>query len=310
MLGVAALIGRDFDLELLERGRRPARGRAARRARRRGARRAARRRSPSTPGRYSFAHALLRTTLEDELSATRRARLHRRIGEAIEQRPRRPARPVARRARPPLRRRRAARRPTAPSRYAVRAAAQAAARLAYDEAVRLLERRGRRCGARDEPVDQAELARLENALAAAEADAGRWEAARASFARAADAARAAGDAERLRRARRSGTPAARWEQYGVEDAESVALLEEALRLLPDGGLARCARRCSPGSRSTATSSRRSPRPSVRAIADEAVAMARRRRATPQPLAAALTRRPARALAARPRGGPAASSPTS
>src|SRR5829696_4912790 len=35
----------------------------------------------STPGRYSFAHALLRTALEDELSAARRARLHLRIGE-------------------------------------------------------------------------------------------------------------------------------------------------------------------------------------------------------------------------------------
>src|SRR5262249_21460422 len=32
-----------------------------------------------TPGRYSFAHALLRTTLEHELTATRRARLHATI---------------------------------------------------------------------------------------------------------------------------------------------------------------------------------------------------------------------------------------
>ena len=33
---------------------------------------------PSAPGRYSFAHALLRSTMEAELSATRRALLHRR----------------------------------------------------------------------------------------------------------------------------------------------------------------------------------------------------------------------------------------
>src|SRR5262249_56511807 len=30
---------------------------------------------------YTFRHALIRTTLYDELSATRRARLHRRVGE-------------------------------------------------------------------------------------------------------------------------------------------------------------------------------------------------------------------------------------
>lgn len=36
--------------------------------------------------RYRFAHALLRQTLLDELSSTRRVRLHRRVGEAIEHR--------------------------------------------------------------------------------------------------------------------------------------------------------------------------------------------------------------------------------
>ncbi|MEX2194425.1 MAG: AAA family ATPase [Thermoleophilaceae bacterium] len=40
--------------------------------------------SPDVPGRYAFAHALIRETIEEQLSATRRARLHRRVGEALE----------------------------------------------------------------------------------------------------------------------------------------------------------------------------------------------------------------------------------
>jgi DNA-binding SARP family transcriptional activator len=38
----------------------------------------------SAPGQYLFTHALIRQTLYDELTSTRRARLHRRVGEAIE----------------------------------------------------------------------------------------------------------------------------------------------------------------------------------------------------------------------------------
>jgi hypothetical protein len=42
--------------------------------------------SLSTPGRYSFAHALIRETLYEGMSTARRARIHRRIGVALEQR--------------------------------------------------------------------------------------------------------------------------------------------------------------------------------------------------------------------------------
>jgi len=299
VLGIAALIGRDFDLELLE----PVAGLpedelldvldAAVRG-------ALLMEVASTPGRYSFAHALLRTTLEAELSATRRARLHLRIGEAIER---------AHAARPEpwlgeLARHFAAAGPQGIDRgvgYAERAAAQAAARLAYDEAVRLLETAAalRRADAR---VDGSELARLEHALAGAEADAGRWEAARASFTRSAEAARAAGDAGAFARAA-LGHAGGTWEQYGVYDTENIALLEEALLLLPDEDsqlrarvLARIAVH-----RSFALDAREQE---VRAIADEAVAMARRiGRGWPQDqtLAAALSG----ALQARWRPGRAA-----
>ena len=40
--------------------------------------------SPAQPERYSFSHALIRETLYDGMSAARRARTHRRVGEALE----------------------------------------------------------------------------------------------------------------------------------------------------------------------------------------------------------------------------------
>jgi predicted ATPase len=40
--------------------------------------------SPTAVGQYSFAHTLIRETIYEQISLTRRAQLHRRIGEAIE----------------------------------------------------------------------------------------------------------------------------------------------------------------------------------------------------------------------------------
>ena len=237
----------------------------------------------SAPGRYSFVHALVRTTLEAELSATRRARLHLRIGEAIESSTapgRNPGWRSSRVTSPPPG-------PQAADRavaYALRAAEQAAGRLAYEEAARLLDAAAalRRS---DAYADREELARLEIALAAAQSDAGQWEAARASYARAASAAREAGAADAFALAA-LGHAGGTWEQFGVADAENVNLIEEALRRLPAEDspmraqvLAKLAiHRCFEVD---------SPEAGVRAIADEAVAMARRV-GEAQPLAAALT----------------------
>jgi len=83
ILTIASVIGRDFDvdllaettdvdeddlLDLLEEAERAAVVHEV----------------DSTPGRYSFSHALIQHTLYDDVSATRRARMHRQVGEAIE----------------------------------------------------------------------------------------------------------------------------------------------------------------------------------------------------------------------------------
>ena len=43
--------------------------------------------APGDPGRYSFAHALIRETLYEGMSSARRARVHRRVGVALESGP-------------------------------------------------------------------------------------------------------------------------------------------------------------------------------------------------------------------------------
>ena len=232
VLRVAAMIGRDFELELLEQVSdvgadtlldvldAAVQGGLLVEV-------------PSAPGHYSFAHALLRSTMEATTSVTRRALLHRRIGEAIEKSYPDRLDDLARHF--------AEAGPGEVDRavdYAVRAAEQATHRLAHDDAVRLLERAAALRQQHD-PVDKLEVARLETALGTAEAGAGRWEAARGSFARAAEAARAvdreeAVGAGALFVGAALGHSGSFWEQYGRYDAASVALLEEALSRLPAG----------------------------------------------------------------------------
>lgn len=83
VLGVASVIGRDFDADLLGRVVDQSDDElldvleAAVAASVLGE-------SSETPGRFTFAHALINHTLYEELGTTRRARLHRRIAEALE----------------------------------------------------------------------------------------------------------------------------------------------------------------------------------------------------------------------------------
>ena len=83
ILSVAAVIGRDFDLDLVVRAARATDDEvletldAAAAA-------ALVRELDEPPGSYSFAHALIQRTLYEDLGPTRRARRHRRVAEALE----------------------------------------------------------------------------------------------------------------------------------------------------------------------------------------------------------------------------------
>ena len=83
VLTAASVIGRDFDLDLLAETTDLAEDdlldllEEAERA-------AVVQEVDGAPGRYSFSHALIQHTLYEDLSATRRTRVHRQVGEAIE----------------------------------------------------------------------------------------------------------------------------------------------------------------------------------------------------------------------------------
>ena len=83
VLSLAAVIGRDFDLDVLARTARAAEDEvldildAAATA-------ALVRELSDTPGHYSFAHALIQHTLYQDLGPTRGARAHRQVAEALE----------------------------------------------------------------------------------------------------------------------------------------------------------------------------------------------------------------------------------
>ncbi|MDP1820139.1 MAG: hypothetical protein Q8K58_09655, partial [Acidimicrobiales bacterium] len=180
------------------------------------------------PGRYSFVHALVRSTLYEELATTRRLRLHKRVGEVLEARhPERHADELAHhwceaavldgqvRA----------------VSYARQAAARALERLAYEEAVGWYERV---LGVLDpDDGDHALRAELLIELGYALWFAGehRW---LAPMAEAMDEARAAGDGELFARAAIGRGGRRPWVEVGVVDDDLLAGLYEALDRLPPG----------------------------------------------------------------------------
>jgi class 3 adenylate cyclase len=225
------------------------------------------------PGHYRFAHTLVRSTLYEELRTARRVRLHARIAEAIE---------TVHAKRLDQHFADLAHHYSAASAagfggravaYAVLAAERAASLGAYDEAATFCEL----------GMDAAELSGDDEAACDLMLTAGmaEWRAgdpvrARATFERAATLARELGDPDRLARAAYgSGGGEVRpfWVEVGRVDPTLIGLLEEALAELPsDDSALRSSVIAMLGRELVYVPDALERR---RALADEAVAMARR-----------------------------------
>jgi tetratricopeptide (TPR) repeat protein len=181
-------------------------------------------------GRYAFVHALVRSTLYDEIPTTRRLRLHRRIGDALEKRDvdahlDQLAYHFAEAA---------ALGETAKAvEYGRRAAEHASARLAYEEAVGHSERA---LGTLDpeSPTDRVMRSELLVELGLALWTTGERARAREHLDAAATLAREVGRPDLLARAAiiRGGVRA--WSEAGVVDDGLIGLFDEALTRYPEG----------------------------------------------------------------------------
>ncbi len=227
MLATAAVIGREFDFDVLEEVG-PLEGDELVAALDEAVEAGVLVELAERVGRYAYRHALMRATLYDGLSALRRARLHSRVGEAL----------IARRgtqldphlgqlahhfalAAP-------VDRPERAVDFALAAGRRADRLLAWEEAAghyRAALRARALVGAADDRLH----CELLLALGASQERAGAPET-RTTFSAAADAARALGDPALLGRAALGY--AGRWSQLGRVEEDVAGLLQEALGALP------------------------------------------------------------------------------
>jgi class 3 adenylate cyclase/tetratricopeptide (TPR) repeat protein len=228
-LSVAAVIGPTFDLATVEGAGGPA-GDALFDALDDAVQHSLVREVPATPGRYTFAHALMRSALYEELPTNRRVRLHWKVGEVLESRH---ASDLGRHldelafhfGEGAL-----AGDPTKAADYARRAGERAMDDLAFEAAATHFERA---LGSLELLDDVPRETRCDLLLARAEALqlAGEPRRRNAVF-DAAEAARAMGDADRLARAALVLVSTFSAATRISVDAELVALLDEALAALP------------------------------------------------------------------------------
>jgi DNA-binding SARP family transcriptional activator len=186
---------------------------------------------PGAQGRLRFAHVLIRDTLYDELPATRRLRLHRQVGEALE---RLYASDLDQRLTELAHHFHAAL-PTGDAgkamEYARRAGHRAATLLAYEEAARLYAS-ALEISETHAAGDKVERCELLLRLGDVQARAGDISAAKETFVRAAELAREAAMPELLARAALGYGGRFVWSRaWG--DTKLVPLLEEALAALPE-----------------------------------------------------------------------------
>ncbi|HEY2440749.1 MAG TPA: AAA family ATPase, partial [Solirubrobacteraceae bacterium] len=228
-LRAAAVIGRDFDAKLLERVLNLDEDRFL------AALEAATdadlvSEAPGEPGRYAFSHALIRETLYEGMSSTRRARLHRRVGVTLEDLD--PAHPEAQISALALHFTRAADGEDAERaiRYALQAGEQATAMLANEEAAEHYARALavlERC----EPEDMTRRCDLMLRLGEARVRSGERPTAWRTFREAAVLAGRLGDSVSLARAA-LGASRRYLQPPGLVDEELIALLERALEMTP------------------------------------------------------------------------------
>ncbi len=182
--------------------------------------------SPNRPGRYSFSHALIRETLYDGMSAPRRGRIHRRVGEALETR--HSDRDLTALA---LHFTRAAGQQDAEKaiEYARRAGAQATVMLAHEEAA---EHYARALEVQSQFEHDALGLRCELLLllGASRVRAGERQLAWETFREAATLAVRVGDPDSLARAA-IGASSRYIQPPGVVDEELIGMLEQALALI-------------------------------------------------------------------------------
>jgi tetratricopeptide (TPR) repeat protein len=225
-LQVAAVIGREFDYDVLE-AVAPLHDEALISALEEGVEARVLRESGPV-GRYAFTHALVRATLYDGLSQLRRARLHGRVGEALARLRSADLDPHLPQLAHHFAQAAPVEQPERAIEYALAAARRADRLLAWEEAAqhyRAALRSRDLAGAREDRV----RADLLLALGASEDHAGMEAEARGTFAAAAATARALGDGVLLGRAALGF--AGQWSILGRVDDARVALLEEALEAL-------------------------------------------------------------------------------
>ena len=227
-LAVAAVIGREFDYDVLE-AVAPQQDDGLIGALEEGVEARVLRESGRV-GRYGFTHALVRATLYDGLSQLRRARLHGRVGEAIARLRGADLDPHLPQLAHHFTQAAPVEQPERAIDFALAAARRADRLLAWEEAAehyRAALRARELAGA----VEDRTRGELLLALGASEDRAGMEDAARRTFLSAAATARALGDAPLLGRAALGH--AGHWSILGRVDDARLALLEEALAALGD-----------------------------------------------------------------------------